>query len=322
MSRSQFSFRGPAVLAVAAILQRDMGTGRTEILRLNGSSNKAIDRMLANSKHLERASHAAGREEGSPLKSILDGFSPARVSGGNDASGAIGSDFSGRPIYRNGAIGAQMMFHPPMPAQQQQFQQPFQMQHPGFPPPPMNYAAMPHPYSMPPALTTNPYPANTQNYYDVDAMMRKKAQVFAESAAVNIPAKPTQSRHWEFAIGTGSTASLLATSQITIAGQPQVLFQLQRMTVDVVQATVTSNGYNQFSGIGVSDLKIGQRSQYAATGTGGAFIPISRYAPQQVDGFLECDVCDVSQYIYIIVVNGTANNSSVNFSMKGLALAS
>jgi hypothetical protein len=310
----------PLVAAVAAIVTRDMGTGRTEIVRLNGSSNKAIDRMLAQSSHLERANYAVGREEGGPLKGILDGFSAPRVSGGNDASGAIGADFAGRPIYRNGAIGATPFFHPPMPQQQQMQQQPMMM-HPGYPPP-QNYAPAPHPYAMPPNLTTNPYPQNTQNYYDVDAMMRKRAEVFAQSAAVNIPSKPTQSRHWEFAIGTGSTAALLATSQITIAGQPQVLFQLQRMTVDAVQATVTSNGYNQFSGLGVSDLKIGQRSQYAATGTGGAFIPLSRYAPQQVDGFLECDVCDVSQYIYIVVVNGTANNASVNFSMKGLALAS
>ena len=100
-------------------------------------------------------------------------------------------------------------------------------------------------------------------------------------------------------------------------GQPQTKFQLQRLTAEPF-VTALGAGLNPYYGLGVTDIKVGQRSQFAATGTNGAVVPLSRYQPTMFDGLLDCDVADVSQFIYIFLANAsTSANTAFGTSRRG-----
>ena len=339
---SRLTIAGLSVLAAI----HHMPDGR--VLRVDklAGSTRALDRMLRDTpdKHLMRLGGpivSFGQERG-PLNSILESFSPPRVTGGaiGTEAGAIGSYANGEPMYAhelNAAGAAKAAKHTSAATQRidriendvNGLKNDVAAVHGSLTSLGSQIAAN-HAQIMAEGQrgaqhhNKNPHPPGTQEHYNHNAMMEKKARIFAENAAVDEPVQLTQSRVWEFPIGTGYATGLAGGSQVTLAAQPQTKFQLQRLTADAFQTGTGANTTNGYQGNGLLDLKVGQRSQYNVTGTNGAVIPLSRYQPTMFDGNLDCEVAQTSQYIFIILVSGnlaTVTNF-INFSAKGRSIAS
>ena len=331
---SRLSTVGLAVLAAI----HHMPDGRILRVEKLAGSTRSLDRLLRDTPDhkllgLRGPVVSVGQ---SPLDSILGSFSPPMISGGAEsgAIGAIGNWPDGSPIMAHelSAAGAAKAAKHSSAATiridniengMNGLKNDVAGVHATLNSMNSQIAAALAAGQHQPHHNRNPHPAGTQEHFNHEAMMRKKAEIYASNTAVDEPAKVTQSRVWEFPIGTGYTTGLLGGSQVTLAAQPQTKFQLQRLTADAFQTGSNANTTNGYQGNGVLDLKVGQRSQFNVTGINGAVIPLSRYQPTMFDGNLDCEVAETSQYIFIIVVSGNPSTVTnfINFSAKGRSIA-